>query len=222
MKNEDALMKRRIATLCACLLFAITITACGQAPALAPTPVPEPAWKQLSGGGASLSLPESYEPLDLAAGVDERVARLRQFGGRYARTATMTERSRRLFALWAFDTRVGYTSCPATVGVIRTRAGSPALKLDTFVDEVTRQLPALAGNAEVRLLGQQTMALEGGDAARLILEFPGACRKEALYTLRRGDRFWMVVYAADKREFERRLPSFERSIATFTAETPKS
>jgi len=62
------------------------------------------------------------------------------------------------------------------------------------------------------------VALDQYQAARMILEFPGACRKELLYTLKSGDRFWLVVYAADIEEFERRLPSFERSIRTFALE----
>ena len=202
-------------------LIALALAGCGQAPAAA-TPVPAPAWKEFSGGGASLWLPETYEALDLGAGVDQQIARLEQFGGKYARTAERIGRSRRAFALWAVDTKVGYRTCAATVGVIRTRQVSPALSLDLFAGEVVRQLPDLAG-AGVQLVRQETIALDRGAAVRMVLEFPDACRKEAVYTVRSGDRFWMVVYAADAQEFERRLPSFERSIATFAAvDAPKS
>jgi hypothetical protein len=212
-------MTRRNAGLLACLVFALALAACGRAPTTAvPTTTPAP-WRQFSAGAATLWLPETYEALDLGAGVDQHIAKLKQFGGSYARTAQLTERSRGAFALWAFDTRVGYRSCAATVGVIPTRRVSAALTLDTFMVEVARQLPALAGDAEVQLVKQDTIALDTGSAARLQLEFPGACRKAVLYATRRGDRFWMVVYAADAKEFEQRLPSFERSITTFSVDT---
>jgi len=214
-------MKRSIARMSLCLIAALALARCGQAP-IATDPTPAPAWKEFTGGGASLWLPETYEALDLASGVDQQIARLSQFGGKYAQTAEMTRRSRRAFALWAFDTRSGYNTCAATVGVIRMRQVSPALSLDTIAGEVVRQLPDLAGGLAVQLMRQQTIALDDGAAVRMELSFPDACRKEVLYTIKRGDRFWMVVYAADAREFERRLPSFERSIATFTtAETLK-
>lgn len=215
-------MKASIARLTLCLIAALALAGCGGAPAaLAPTPAP--AWKEFAGGGASLWLPETYETLDLASGVDQQIAKLSQFGGKYAQTAEMTQRSRRAFALWAFDTRGGYNTCAATVGVIRTRQVSAGLSLDTFAGEVVRQLPDLAGGLAVQLMRQQTIALDNESAVRLELSFPDACRKEVLYTVKRGDRFWMIVYAADAREFELRLPSFERSIATFTtAEMPKS
>lgn len=209
-------MRRHDALLCACILLALALAACGRPPAAAPTPKPEPAWREVSGGGVSLSLPESYEALDLGEGVDQRIRLLDQFGGKYAHVARMTEQSRKNFALWAFDTRPGYSSCAATVAVTRTRPVSDALTLDVFVGEVVRQLPSLAGGAEVRLVSNETIKLDSGPAARLLLEFPGACRKEMVYTLKRGDRFWMVIFAADVKEFERRLPLFERSIATFT------
>ena len=173
-------------------LIALALAGCGQAPAPA-TPIAAPAWKEFSGGGASLWLPDTYQSLDLGAGVDRQIARLEQFGGKYARAAELTRRSRRAFALRAVDTKVGYRTCAATVGV------------------------------GVQLVRQETIALDRGAAVRMVVEFPGACRKEALYTVKRGDRFWMVVYAADAQEFERRLPSFERSIATFAAvEAPLS
>lgn len=203
-------------------LIALALAGCGQAPPPA-TSVAAPAWKEFSGGGASLWLPDTYQSLDLGAGVDQQIARLQQFGGKYVRTAELTRRSRRAFALRAVDTKVGYRTCAATVGVIRTRQVSPALTLDRFASEVARQLPDLAGGVGVQLVRQETIALDRGAAVRMVLEFPGACRKEALYTVKRGDRFWMIVYAADAQEFERRLPSFERSIATFAAvEAPLS
>jgi hypothetical protein len=214
---KDNAMTCRNARLLACFLLAIALAACGTPAAVAPIPTPAP-WREFSAAGASLWLPETYEALDLGAGVDQRIAKLKQFGGSYARTAQITERSRGAFALWAFDTRVGYRSCAATVGVIPTRQVSAALTLDAFIVEVIRQLPALAGEIDVQLIKQDTVALETGSAARLQLEFPGACRKALLYTVRRADRFWMVVYAADAKEFELRLPSFERSIATFSVD----
>lgn len=208
-------MNRRFALLPACLLLALALAACGGAASATPTSVPEPAWIQFAGGGATLMLPDTYQTLDLSTGLDQRIAKLKQFGGRYERTAHLTERSRRSFALWAFDSRAGYSSCAATAGVIRTRSVSSALTLDLFVQEMIRQLPALAAGDQVRVVGQETVTLDRQPAARLLLEFPNACRKEVLYALKRGDRFWMVIYAADVKEFESRLPSFERSIQTF-------
>jgi hypothetical protein len=213
-------MRRRISLLCMRLLIGLALSGCGRAPAAgAPAPTPEPSWKPIDGGGATLWLPATYQTLDLDAGVDQRIAKLKQFGGKYAQTARMTARSRAAFALWAFDSHAGYYSCAATVGVLRTRPVSAALTLDLFAAEVIRQLPALAGDAQAQLVGQERLSLNAEPAMRMFLEFPGACRKEVLYTLKRGDRFWLIVFAADLQEFERRLPSFEHSIGTFSVDT---
>jgi hypothetical protein len=213
-------MKRCISLLSIGLLVVLALAACGQAlRADMPTPQPEPAWKPIAGGGATLWLPETFESLDMGMGVDKRIAHLKEFGGKYEQVAQMTARSRAAFALWAFDTHAGYYSCAATVGVLRTRPVSAALTLDSFAAEVVRQLPALAGDAQTQLVGQEQLALNEQPAVRMFLEFPGSCRKAVLYTLKRGERFWLVVFAADTHEFERRLGSFEQSVGTFSVET---
>jgi hypothetical protein len=212
-------MNRRTILIVVGLLLSLGVGGCGRTPTAAhPTPTPAPAWKRFEGGGAELWLPETYQTLDLGTGVDQRIAKLKLFGPKLKQTTQMIERSRSAFVLWASDSRAGYRSCAATVGVIRTQQVSPVVTLDLFVDETIRQLPGLRDDARVHLVSREQVQVGRRQAARMILEFPDACRKEVLYTLRGDDRFWMVVFAADTAEFDQRLPSFERSIQTFALE----
>ncbi len=208
-------MNRRTCTLIACLFLVILVTACGNGDSSSATPIP--GWEKFEGRGIELWLPESFDGGDpTSEDLEMIIEGLRSLGPDFDQMAQMVEQNRSVFVIWAFDSELGDSGI-LTNAIVGTERVPTALKMDTYLDAVTKQLPA-----QFRVDKREIVKLGEYEAGRLVIDFTmsGAHAKQLMYTIKDSGTMWSVNYTTGAEEMDQRLPTFEQSIRTFKIQSP--
>jgi|WetSurMetagenome_2_1015567.scaffolds.fasta_scaffold07258_3 hypothetical protein len=180
-------------------------------PTIEITPTLIPGWEKFEGKGVELWLPESYEGGNVSEDLQTVVEKIRSLGPEYENMASVIEKNPDMFAIWAFDSKIG-TSGSLTSAAITFEKVKSVITIDTYLDAVSSQLPA-----SFKVTDRQIVKLNGYDAGKLLIEFTisGTNGKELMYAVKNGNTFWVITYGTGADEFDLRLPEFEKSALTF-------
>ena len=173
---------------------------------------PAPGWVKLEGGGMEIWLPESYVGGNPAEDFDLIADALKGLGPEYESMAKAIEQNPDAYAIWAFDSEVG-DSPYLTNMVVTTQESAGSIPLKTYMDLVENQFPD-----EFKVVEKDVLPLADYEAGRMVIDFSvnGIDGSELLYMIRDGKDLYMIVYATGADDFDKRLPSFEKSVRTFT------
>lgn len=180
-------------------------------PTIEITPTLIPGWEKFEGKGVELWLPESYDGGNVSEDLQTVVEKIRSLGPEYENMASVIEKNPDMFAIWAFDSKIG-TSGSLTSAAITFEKVKSVITIDTYLDAVSSQLPA-----SFKVTDRQIVKLNGYDAGKLLIEFTisGTNGKELMYAVKNGNTFWVITYGTGADEFDLRLPEFEKSALTF-------
>jgi hypothetical protein len=208
-----------------CVLSLSIMLACGQFEALLqptvtpqftatpqPTNTPIPGWEKFEGRGVELWLPESFEGGNLDEDLDLIVERLKGLGPEFEQLSQTLDQNRSVFALWAFDSKVGEQGS-LTSANITTEQVLSVITIDIYLDAVEKQFPPGFAVRE-----RDIVQLGDREAGRLIADFTvsGVSGNQLLYVVKDGNNIWVISYGTSVDEFEERLPVFEQSAQTFS------
>jgi serine/threonine-protein kinase len=197
--------------------------ACALSPSILPTSKPEilptietlptsiPGWEKFEANGVELWLPESYDGGNVKEDLQTVVEKIKSLGPEYQNMATVIEQNPDMFAIWAFDSKIGASGSLTSAAITFEKVMS-VITIDTYLDAASSQLPA-----SFVVTDRQIVKLNGYDAGRLMIEFSisGTDGKELMYAVKNGNTFWVVTYGTGADEFDQRLPEFEKSALTF-------
>lgn len=191
-------------------------------PTWQPTPTPPPTassipgWEKFAGGGVELWLPDSFEGGNLYEDLEVIVEKLKALGPNFRQMAQMLEQNRSAFVLWVFDSQVGDTGGLTNVTVAKEKVLS-VITIDTYLKALVQQLPS-----QFRVIDQKVMSRNPYPVAQVVVEGTifSFQAKEILYIVKVDNTIWLIMFATDANEFDRRLPIFNQSIRTFTLHLP--
>lgn len=68
-----------------------------------------------------------------------------------------------------------------------------------------------------KIVDTEIKSINGYKTAKIISNFsrPGIKLKQAIYSIKKNNKIWVITYSTGVDEFEKRLPVFEESINTF-------
>lgn len=177
-----------------------------------PTTAVLPGWKKFAGTDVELQLPDTFTGGDPSKNLDEVVGKLKALGPNYQKIADTIEKNPTAFRIWAFDSQASKAGFMTNANVTTVQVPSN-VTLDVYLDASVKQLPK-----DFRVVEQKIIPLERYQAGQLTTEFTigGVTGKQVIYAIREGNTVWNIAYSTGADEFEQRLPTFQKSISTFT------
>lgn len=176
------------------------------------TPTPEPTtipgWKKFTGSHVEIWLPERF----VGGETSSMIEKLKMQYQGLEPIAEALDSSEHKIRLWAFDPEPGPPAflTYAMVGADELKSGA---SLEAWVQDSLAQL-----TADEKVIEQGSAPLRDDPAYRTVVEtrYPNRRVKELTYYIQRDDLVWIVIYATDSKEYDARLPDFERSAQTLT------
>lgn len=199
-----------------CLSLVTGVTPMASSPVLSepvPTAIAQVAgWKAFRGRGVELWLPSNYRGgSPSAADAKGLINVIKEMGPEFAHIARMVEQNPSTFVLFAVDPQLNATGGVTNV-LVASEQVAPTLTLEGYLTALAKILPA-----QIRIVEQQRVTLQGQVAGRLVTEAAshGIRVKQLIYVIKQGRTVWTVGYSTGAENYSQHLPLFERSIQTF-------
>ena len=180
-------------------------------PTIESIPTSIPGWEKFEAKGVELWLPESYDGGNVSEDLNTVVEKIKALGPEFENMAAVIEQNPDMFAIWAFDSKIGASGSLTSAAITFEKVLS-VISIDTYLDAAQNQLPA-----SFVVTDRQILKLNDYDAGRLMIEFSisGINGKELMYAIKNGNVVWVITYGTSADEFDQRLPVFEKSAITF-------
>ncbi len=215
-------MSQKTISLILSLLLCVSLAACKNTTTskeleLEPAPVVQIPndWKQISGDGVFLSLPENFEGGNPQTQLDQLEAKLATVDPRYGDRIAVIKQNSKGIALLAFDLQSATSGIITNVNVIKEELPQ-GTTMEASLAAATSKLGLV-----YEILDQKLTYLDENQVGRIVAEAnsEGMRIKPLFYLIPDGNTIWLITYSTTAEEFNQRLPYFEQSIQTFRVES---
>lgn len=208
-----------------CLLLLSIATGCTtptSPPKSETTPTPsvsqailEPGYKTIAGEGVTLALPKNYEGGNPSTDLKAIAQKLQALDSNYEKRLDTIKQNPAAVALLAFDSGSanGYLT---SVNIVSEKIPK-GVTLQQYTQAATQSL-----SGQFKVMEQAIAPLEGNQAGRIVAEATNAPLKHLYYIIPGEDKFWLVTYSTSTKEFDQRLPDFEKSVRSFALQPKKA
>lgn len=176
--------------------------------------------KKIQGEGVELSIPNNFEGGNPSKEIDTLSQKLKKVSPEAEAGLEKIKQNPSVFALIAFDPQISSTKFLTNINIRQVQA-PPGLTIEEALEALNKELTNPSNQTSYSVLDSKVESVKSYKAARILGEPKNTPipLRQLIYTIKDGDRLWLVTYSTPANEYEQRLPGFEKSIQTFTVKS---